>query len=119
MATRPSETGNERLFSREHTNTITARALGREMRLQKVTNEQLEKLSGVPERLIESYRSHTEMAAIPLCDLLSIASVLGPRFLTGILAEINMYASEFKGCSPEKIGAEIIELARRLTGETA
>jgi len=117
MASAPEQTGNERLFSREQTNTIAARALGREMRLQKITNEQLEKLCGVPERQIESYRSHTEIAPIPLCDLLSIASILGPRFLTGIFTEINMYAAEFNGHSPEKIGAEIVELARKLTGE--
>lgn len=119
MATAPNETGNLPLFSRPDAVTIMARALGREMRAQRHTNEKLEKLCGIPERRIEALRSFTEETPVNLADVLSLAAVLGPRFVTGIFSEVNMYAAEFNGASPEKIGAEIVELARKLTGETA
>lgn len=115
-----SLTSRARLYGREDANRIVAGPLGREMRAAKhMTNEVLSRLSGVPERRIEMLRSHTEETPVYLEDVLAIASVLGPRFLTGILSEIDMYAGEMGGTSPEKIGAEIIQLAARLTGEMA
>lgn len=105
-----------RLFSRTHANEAMARGLGREMRNQHLTNEKLEKLSGVPERRIEMLRSYTEESPVHLEDMLSIAAVLGPRFLTSIFSELDMYAAHFNGASPERIGAEIIQLAHKLTG---
>jgi hypothetical protein len=86
------------------------------MRVKGLTNEMLEKLSGVPERRIEMYRSQTEEAPVYLEDIWAIATVLGPRFLTGLLSKIGMYAAEFNGSSPEKIAGEIIQLAAKLTG---
>jgi hypothetical protein len=86
------------------------------MRAQHFTNEKLERLSGVPERRIEMLRSYTEEAPVQLEDLLSIAAVLGERFLTGITTELDMYVASFNGASPERIGSEIIELANKLTG---
>lgn len=116
MATAPDTTGNLRLFSRAQANKLMADALGREMRAQRHTNEKLEKLSGVPERRIEMLRSYTEEAPVQLEDLLSVAAVLGPRFLTGVLSEIDMYAAQFNGASPERIADQIIELADKLKG---
>lgn len=111
------KTGNSPLFSRAQGQEIMARALGREMRSQRQTNEKLEKLSGIKERRIEALRSFTEEAPVSLEDVLSLAAVLGPRFVTGILSEVDMYAAQFNGASPEKIAAEIIELASRIGGE--
>ncbi len=106
-----------RLYSREDANRIVAAALGRELRAKRdMTNEVLCRLSGVPERRIEMLRSCTEETPVYLEDILAIGSVLGPRFLTGILSDIGMYAAEFGGVSPEKIGAEIIALASKLNG---
>lgn len=116
MATAPNSTGNERLFSRAQSNKFMADALGREMRSQRLTNEKLEKLSGVPERRIEMLRSYTEEAAVQLEDLLSISAVLGTRFLTSIISELDMYAAQFNGSSPERIADQIIELADKLRG---
>jgi hypothetical protein len=86
------------------------------MRAQRQTSEKLSRLSGVPERRIEMLRSYTEETPVYLEDVLALASVLGARFLTGVLAEIDMYAAEFNGSSPEKIGAEIVALASKLAG---
>src|SRR5262245_56366319 len=116
MASRADDRGKSLTVSPEAVQTAMARALGREMRAQGQTNEKLEALCGVPDRRIEKYRSFTEDAPVYLEDFLSIASVLGPRFVTGILSEINMYAAEFNGVSPEKIGAEIAALAAKLAG---
>lgn len=116
MASSPNSTGNERLFSRSQVNDLVARALGREARAQRTTNEKLEKLTGIPERQVEALRSFSEEVPIYLEDILSLATVLGPRFLTGLLSEIDMYAAQFNGSSPEKIAGEIIELATKLTG---
>jgi hypothetical protein len=122
MASAPEATGNlvntsrERIFTRKTANEIMARALGREIRAQHYTNEKLERLSGVPERRIEMLRSFTEEAPVQLEDLLSLAAVLGERFLTGIVADLDMYVATYNGASPEKIGAEIIQLATMLTG---
>lgn len=110
------KTGNAPLFSRVQGQEIMARALGREMRAQRQTNEQVERLSGLKERRIETLRSFTEEAPVHFEEVLSLAAVLGPRFVSGLLSEINMYAAEYRGASPEKIGAEIIELAHKLTG---
>lgn len=118
MATIPNDTGNLPLFSRPAAITIMARALGREMRAQRHTNEKLEKLCGIPERRIEALRSFTEESPVYLSDVLSLAAVLGPRFLTGIFSEINMYAAEFNGASPEKVAGDAIALLRKITGET-
>ncbi len=88
------------------------------MRAKNLTSEMLEKLSGVPERRIEMLRSQTEETPIYLEDVVAIGSVLGPRFLTGILSKVGMYAAEFSGTSPEKIAGEAIALLRKITGET-
>lgn len=117
MATNAENTSNPPLFSRSQAVEFMARSLGREIRAQRLTNEKLEKLTGIPERRIEALRSYTEEAPVHLEDLLSLATVLGPRFVTGILTEIDMYAAQFNGASPEKIGAEIIQLAHKLTGD--
>jgi hypothetical protein len=121
MASLPETTGNNRLYSREDANRWIggpSGPLAREMRAKGITAEKLERLSGVPERRIEMLRSQNEETPVYLEDVIAIASVLGPRFLTGILSEVDMYAAEFNGASPEKIGAEIIQLARKLTGGT-
>jgi hypothetical protein len=119
MATAAPSTGNlhedSRMFSRADANEIVARALGLTMR-GKHTNEKLSRLSGVPERRIEMLRSYTEETPVYLEDLLAIAAVLGPRFFTGILSEIDMYAAQFNGASPERIADQIIELADKLKG---
>lgn len=117
--TETNKTGNAPLFSRSQAVEIMARVLGREMRAQRLTNEKLEKLTGVLDRRIEALRSYTEEAPVHLEDVLNLAAVLGPRFVTGILAEVDMYATQFNGASPEKIGAEIIHLANKLTGTEA
>ena len=116
MASAPNNTGNCDLFSRSDATTIMARALGRAMRSQKQTTEKLARLTGIPERRIESYRSFSEDAPVTLEDLLAIAEVLRAPFLTGLFSEIDIYAAEFNGASPEKIGAQIMELANKLTG---
>jgi hypothetical protein len=119
MATAPNNTGNLPLFSRPDAVTIMARALGREMRAQKMTNEKLEKLSGLPERRIEALRSFTEEAPVNLADVLSLAAVLGARFVTGIFSDLNMYAAEFNGASPEKVANDAIALLRQIVGDEA
>jgi len=121
MASLPDDTGRapRRKFKhRARTKKRPSGPLAREMRAKGITAEKLERLSGVPERRIEMLRSQNEETPVYLEDVIAIASVLGPRFLTGILSEIDMYAAEFNGASPEKIGAEIIQLAHKLTGGT-
>lgn len=117
MASAAQETGNSPLFSRTDANRIMAQASGNAIRSQRQTSEKLEKLTGLPERRIEVLRSFTEEGPVYLEDVLCLAAVLGPQFVTGILAEVDMYANRFNGQSPEKIAAEIIQLARKLTGE--
>jgi hypothetical protein len=117
MASAPNNTGNLPLFSRPDAVTIMARALGREMRSQKQTNEKLERLTGLPERRIEALRSFTEESPVYLSDVLSLAAVLGPRFLTSIFSEINMYAAEFSGASPQKVANDAIALLRQIVGD--
>jgi hypothetical protein len=125
MASRHDSRGNcddnspNRLFTRADANEFTARALGIAMRGGRHTNEKLEKLTGLRDRRIEKLRSHTEETPVYLEDVLAIAVALGadgPRFLTGIFAEIDMYASQFNGASPERIADQIIELADKLKG---
>jgi hypothetical protein len=109
-----------RMFSRADANKFAADALSMVMRGSRHTNEKLERLTGLRDRRIEKLRSYAEETPVYLEDVLAIAVALGPdgpRFLTGILSEIDMYAAEFNGSSPEKIGAEIIALAQRLGGE--
>lgn len=119
MAGPVDKTGNSPLFSRAQAQEIMARALGREMRAQRQTNEQVERLAGIKDRRIETLRSFTEEGPVHFEEVLALAAVLGPRFVSGLLSEVNMYAAEYRGASPEKIGAEIIELAHKLTGSEA
>lgn len=119
MASAADATGNSRLFSRTDANNWLSGPngpLSREMRAKGLTSEMLEKLSEVPERRLEMYRSQTEETPVYLEDIVALASVLGPRFLTGILSQIGMYAAEFHGASPERIADQIIELADKLKG---
>lgn len=113
----PTKTGNAPTITRLTATETFARALGREMRSQRFTNEKLEHLTGIAERRIESLRSYAEDAPVYLEDFLTLASVLGKRFVTGVLADVDMYASDYSGESPEKIAGQIKLLAGKLMGE--
>jgi hypothetical protein len=121
MASNLHSTGNcadnsRKLFTREDANRIMAQVLGREMRAQRQTSEKLDKVTGVSERRVEMLRSFAEETPVYLEDILALATVLGPRFVTGLLSEVDMYAVEFNGASPERIADQIIELADKLKG---
>lgn len=120
MASVPDSTGIPRLYSREDANRWLAGPRGplaREMNARGMTNEMLEKLSGVPERRIEMLRSQTEETPVYLEDIVAIGSILGARFLTGVLSNIGMYAAEFNGNSPQKVAGQAIALLQQLTGD--
>lgn len=104
------------MFSRADANRIMAKALCNEMRAQRQTNEKLEALTGVKDRRIEALRSFTEECPVCLEDILNLGPALGPRFVTALISEIDMYAARFNGESPEKIAGEIIQLANKIAG---
>lgn len=110
------ENGKDFGVSRSVIQETFARALGREMRAQRFTNEKLERLTGIADRRIESLRSYNEEAPVYLEDFLTIATVLGPRFVSGVLAEVDMYAAAYNGEAPDKLAAQIIELAEKIGG---
>lgn len=122
MATQPDDRGNsdpnspERRFTRAFVNQLVAKHLGKAMRAQQRTTDQLEKLTTVPERRIEKLRSFTEETPVYFEDILALGEELGERFLTGLISEIGMYAATYNGSNPEKIAAEIIVLAGKITG---
>lgn len=114
-----SRAPDEPIFSPDDAVRIMAGALGREMRAQRFTNEQLARLTRIKERRIEALRSYTEDSRIYLEEVLALATVLGDRFVSGLLAEVNMYAAEYRGASPEAIASEAITLLQKLTGAPA
>lgn len=121
MASLPDDTGkcesNSRsVFPGNEPEEIFARALGNAMRRLRMSNEMLEQQSPYKERRIETFRSLTESGPVSFGDFLEMAAALGVPFVTAVLTNVNMYAAEYRGASPEKIASEAIELLEKITG---